>query len=256
MLWQHMETHHKGEEEDFRIGVIKEHYTAFNRQVTEGVLIETNKSKYPMNRKGEFNGHRLPTLMTEVNGYINGLKRNYADETSEKPRIYKKPRVEDTKEGNKQVQEQNVEAGGVTDNKSKRHHQMAENRTEQTTHKIQTPHETLNIGPTTTEAATTTPAGLDDNTDNRKTDKHTPQDEKHHIKGDKQRTETNKAKKPNNRDDPILRKKVKGKQGLGLKSLSSKVLKSNGKAVPKDLKSYSQMNLKLMLVPSLNSSAR
>ena len=27
-----------------------------------------------MNRKGEFNGHRIPKLATEVNGYIDGLK--------------------------------------------------------------------------------------------------------------------------------------------------------------------------------------
>ena len=93
-MWTHRLERHNGEESEFKIELIKTHKSAFNRQISEGVWIEQNKSKFPMNRKGEFNGHRIPKLATEVNGYIDGLKRTNSDRiTPEKP--IKRPKIEE-----------------------------------------------------------------------------------------------------------------------------------------------------------------
>lgn len=93
-LWEHQVKHHDTIDAQFRVEIVGRHLTAFNRQVSEGVLISNDPCTYPMNRKYEYNGSRMPRLLTVVNGHIVIQKRTYADQVrSEKPP--KKQKVED-----------------------------------------------------------------------------------------------------------------------------------------------------------------
>ena len=83
-LWQHCKEHHEEEIQDFETKVIRTHRTTFNRQVTESVLIQTDQCTYPMNRKNEYNGSRIPKILIEGNGKIIGEKGKTYPTTKDK----------------------------------------------------------------------------------------------------------------------------------------------------------------------------
>ena len=63
---KHKMLEHPGEEVTFRMKVLAKHKTAFERQVTEAVLIEISDDGRLLNSKGEFNRCVLPRLQVAV----------------------------------------------------------------------------------------------------------------------------------------------------------------------------------------------
>ena len=63
-------SHHVIIEADFEVKIVKSHSSAFNRQISEGVLIVLNEADIPMNWKREFNYSNMPLLLVESNGIM------------------------------------------------------------------------------------------------------------------------------------------------------------------------------------------
>ena len=65
-MLKHIIRHHLKESEptEFRMKVISSHYSAFNRQISEAVLIKKNEGKYLLNSKAEYNRCSLPSIRT------------------------------------------------------------------------------------------------------------------------------------------------------------------------------------------------
>ena len=79
-LYEQCRERHIGEIQEFKVDLISRHETVFSRQIMEGVLISNNPSAHKMNRRNEYNGSLIPTILVQTNGNILGTKRTHTSE--------------------------------------------------------------------------------------------------------------------------------------------------------------------------------
>ena len=82
-LWKHSLLHHNGTLglEDLRMEIVESHRSPLNRQVHEGVELDTNRADLILNSKSEWNHCRIPRIMIEVGDEVeedstNGMARS------------------------------------------------------------------------------------------------------------------------------------------------------------------------------------
>ena len=66
-LWKYSSVNHKGElrKESFRMEIIESHRSPLNRQIHEGIELETNGADIILNSKAEWNHCRIPRVIIE-----------------------------------------------------------------------------------------------------------------------------------------------------------------------------------------------
>ena len=89
-LWKHSVLHHNGEKQVFTMALIRKHLTAFSRQMDEEVLINEGERDVCLNSKSEWNGVKIPRLVTKVRNKVNQVDLNGAPITA--PTFYKNKR--------------------------------------------------------------------------------------------------------------------------------------------------------------------
>ena len=82
-LWKHSAIHHKGElrKDDLKLDVIESHRSPLNRQIHEGVELDSNSADIVMNSKGEWGHCKIPRVVIEVGDAVeedgdNGIVRS------------------------------------------------------------------------------------------------------------------------------------------------------------------------------------
>ena len=67
-LWKHSILYHGGSlgKADIKMEVVEGHRSPLNRQIHEGVEIETNAAAVVMNSKSEWGGSKIPRIMIEI----------------------------------------------------------------------------------------------------------------------------------------------------------------------------------------------
>ena len=71
-LLKHHWTYHQGSQPNFLVKVVSKHYTAFSRQIREGVLITKTErtADIVINSKSEVLGTRIARKRVELNGQV------------------------------------------------------------------------------------------------------------------------------------------------------------------------------------------
>ena len=67
-LWEHVKEDHGGRVDRswFKMSMVMKHQTALQRQIREALAIEGSKADVVLNKKGEWNGSRIPSLRVEI----------------------------------------------------------------------------------------------------------------------------------------------------------------------------------------------
>ena len=92
-LWKHSAIYHGGKltKEDLKMEVVEGHRSPLNRQIHEGVEIETNAADVIMNSKGEWGHCKIPRVVIEVGDTVeedetNGISRSTESRDKERSR--------------------------------------------------------------------------------------------------------------------------------------------------------------------------